>query len=58
VVKDLQAASSVSLRAVAAGLDERGIPAAQRRQWSATQVMQLLEHIGPFEVADESASAT
>jgi DNA invertase Pin-like site-specific DNA recombinase len=50
VVKELQAAGALTLRAIAAGLDERGIPAAQGGQWSPTQVMRLLEHIGPFEV--------
>jgi hypothetical protein len=37
------------LRAIAAGLEERGIPAARGGKWSATQVMRLLEASRPFE---------
>jgi len=49
VVKELQAAGCQSLRAIAAGLNERGIPAARGGQWSAPQVMWLLERAGiPF----------
>jgi hypothetical protein len=58
VVKELQAAGCESLRAIAAGLEERGIPAAQGGQWSATQVMRLLEHIGPFVVDAASAKGS
>jgi hypothetical protein len=48
-VKELQAAGFESLRAIAAGLNERGIPAARGGQWSAPQVMWLLERAGiPF----------
>jgi hypothetical protein len=42
-IKQLQASSAVALPAIAAGLDERGIPAARGGKWSATQVMRLLE---------------
>jgi DNA invertase Pin-like site-specific DNA recombinase len=56
VVKELQASGCTSLRAIAEGLDQRGIPAAQGGQWSATQVMRLLEHIGPFVVGAASAA--
>jgi Recombinase len=39
----------MSLRAVAEGLDERGIPAARGGKWSAVQVSRLLEDISsPF----------
>jgi hypothetical protein len=49
VVKELQAAGCESLRAIASGLDERGIPAAQGGKWSSTQVMRLLGAAGiPF----------
>jgi hypothetical protein len=41
--------SGSSLRAIAAGLDERGIPAARGGKWSATQVMRLLEADRPFD---------
>ena len=40
-----------SLRAIAEGLDERGIPAARGGKWSAVQVMRLLEAGRPFEGA-------
>jgi DNA invertase Pin-like site-specific DNA recombinase len=57
-VKELQASGAVSLRAIAAGLDERGIPAARGGSWSANQVARLLERIAsPFVVADASAAA-
>ena len=54
IVKELQAVGFESLRAIAAGLDERGIPAARGGKWSATQVMRLLETDRPF---DASAAA-
>jgi DNA invertase Pin-like site-specific DNA recombinase len=49
IVKELQAAGFESLRAIAEGLDERGIPAARGGKWSATQVMRLLEADRPFD---------
>jgi len=52
-IKELQAAGRESLRAIAAGLEERGIPAARGGKWSAVQVTRLLENAGlqprPFE---------
>ena len=48
VVKELQAGGSESLRAIAAGLDERGIPTAWGGKWSAVQVSRLLEAASPF----------
>ena len=52
VVKELQAAGCESLRAIAAGLEERGIPAARGGKWSAVQVSRLLEAAGgPFEAS-------
>jgi DNA invertase Pin-like site-specific DNA recombinase len=42
-IKELQASGAVALRAIAAGLDERGIPAARGGKWSAVQVMRLLD---------------
>jgi DNA invertase Pin-like site-specific DNA recombinase len=57
-IKELQTAGAVSLRAIAAGLDERGIPAARGGQWSANQVARLLEIISnPFDVAAAGAAA-
>jgi hypothetical protein len=53
VLQELHAAGCESLRAIAAGLDERGIPAARGGTWSAVQVARLLENAGlqprPFE---------
>jgi DNA invertase Pin-like site-specific DNA recombinase len=54
-IQELQAAGCESLRAIAAGLEERGIPAARGGKWSAVQVSRLLEAArGPF---DASAAA-
>ena len=43
IIKELQAGGFESLRAIAAGLEERGIPAARGGKWSAVQVARLLE---------------
>jgi DNA invertase Pin-like site-specific DNA recombinase len=43
IIQELQAAGYQSLRAVAAGLEERGIPAPRGGGWSAVQVARLLE---------------
>jgi DNA invertase Pin-like site-specific DNA recombinase len=48
-IKELQAAGCESLRAIAAGLEERGIPAARGGKWSAVQVARLLEAASPFD---------
>ena len=42
-IQELREAGSESLRAIAAGLEERGTPAARGGKWSAVQVMRLLE---------------
>jgi hypothetical protein len=55
--EELQAAGFESLRAIAAGLDERGIPAAHGGKWSATQVARLLEASRPFDPASAAAVA-
>jgi DNA invertase Pin-like site-specific DNA recombinase len=44
IITELQAAGATSLRAIAAGLNERGIPTARGGQWSAVQVARVLEH--------------
>ena len=44
-VKGFQAAGCESLRAIAAKLDARGIPAARGGKWSAVQVSRLLERV-------------
>jgi hypothetical protein len=43
IIKELQAAGFESLRAIAAGLGERGIPTARGGKWSSVQVARLLE---------------
>jgi hypothetical protein len=45
-IKELQAAGCESLRAIAAGLEDRGIPAARGGKWSAVQVARLLDRLG------------
>jgi hypothetical protein len=53
IIKRLHAAACESLRAIAAGLEERGIPAARGGKWSAVQVARLLEvaDSSPFEAS-------
>jgi hypothetical protein len=52
-IQELQAGGCVSLRAIAAGLEERGIPAARGGKWSAVQVARLLEAAAlPFGASD------
>jgi len=51
-IKALQAAGATSLRAIAAGLNDQGIPTARGDgEWTATQVMRVLERLDPFEAA-------
>jgi hypothetical protein len=57
IIKELQAGGFESLRAIAAGLEERGIPAARGGKWSAVQVARLLEAAAiPFSASYVSAS--
>jgi DNA invertase Pin-like site-specific DNA recombinase len=42
VIAELQASGATSLRAIPAGLNDRNIPTASGRTWSATQVMRVL----------------
>jgi Resolvase, N terminal domain len=53
--QELQAAGFESLRAIAAGLEERGIPAAGGGKWSAVQVSRLLEAASPFDASAVAA---
>ena len=56
-IKELQAAGFESLRAIAAGFEERGIPAARGGKWSAVQVARLLEAGRvPFESVSAAAA--
>jgi len=41
IVADLKASGAVSLRQIAAGLNERGIPIARGGAWSAVQVQRI-----------------
>lgn len=45
IVADIRSAGSTSLREIAAGLNERGIPATRGGAWSAVQVRRILERI-------------
>jgi DNA invertase Pin-like site-specific DNA recombinase len=46
IVADLQERGATSLRGVAEGLNERGIPTARGKAWTAVQVQRLLAKIG------------
>jgi hypothetical protein len=56
IIKELQAAGKTSLRAIAAGLNEQGIPTARGGEWSSPQVMRILERLDPFR-EEEAAQA-
>ena len=56
IIKDLQAAGKTSLRAIAAGLNEAGIPTARGGEWSSPQVMRILERLDPFRGEEEAAA--
>jgi DNA invertase Pin-like site-specific DNA recombinase len=55
-ITELQAGGATSLRAIAAGLNERGIPTARGGEWTATQVMRVMERLGPLAGAGVSAA--
>ena len=56
-IKELQAAGATSLRAIAEGLNAQGIPTARGNgEWTATQVMRVLERLNPFR-QEEAAAA-
>jgi len=55
VVAEIKATGRASLRAVAAGLDARGIPAPRGGAWTAPAVMRLLSAT-PGKVATRRAS--
>jgi DNA invertase Pin-like site-specific DNA recombinase len=57
IIAELQASGAVSLRAIAAGLDQRGIQAARGGSWSANQVARLLENIASPFISAGAASA-
>ena len=47
IIADVQASGASSLRQIAAGLNQRGIPTARGGAWSAVQVRRVLERRGP-----------
>ena len=51
VIRELQATGKTSLRAIAAALNEAGIPTARGGEWSSPQVMRILERLSPFEAS-------
>jgi Recombinase len=58
-IQELQATGCESLRAIAAGLEERGIPAARGGKWSAVQVSRLLEAAAvPFDASEAPSHET
>ena len=46
-IAELQASGATSLRAIAAGLNDRGIETARGGQWSAVQVLRVLDRLSP-----------
>jgi DNA invertase Pin-like site-specific DNA recombinase len=56
IIRELQAAGATSLRAIATGLNEQGIPTARGLEWSSVQVMRILERLDPFR-KEEAAAA-
>jgi hypothetical protein len=54
--KQLQAAGRTSLRAIAAGLNEAGVPTARGGEWSSVQVMRILERLDPFRCEEQAAA--
>jgi len=48
IIEELQVGGATSLRAIAAGLNDRGIPTARGGEWSSPQVMRVLERLDPF----------
>jgi DNA invertase Pin-like site-specific DNA recombinase len=46
IVADIQASGATSLRQIAAALNERHIRTARGKEWTATQVMRVLDRTG------------
>jgi DNA invertase Pin-like site-specific DNA recombinase len=57
IIKDLQAAGKTTLRAIAEGLNEQGIPTSRGGQWSSPQVMRMLGRLDPFRCEEEAEAA-
>jgi hypothetical protein len=45
IIEELKAAGAVSLRQIAAGLNDKGIKAAWGREWSAVQVQRVMGRV-------------
>jgi DNA invertase Pin-like site-specific DNA recombinase len=56
IIKELQAAGKTSLRAIAAGLNDPGIPTARGGEWSSAQVMRILDRLDPFREEEAGAA--
>jgi hypothetical protein len=52
-----RATGKTSLRAIASGLNDAGIPSARGGKWSSPQVMRMLERLDPFREEKEAAAA-
>ena len=57
IIKELRAAGKTTLRAIAEGLNEQGIPTARGGEWSSVQVMRMLERLDPFRSEEQAAAA-
>jgi hypothetical protein len=58
-IKALQDAGATSLRAIADGLNAKGIPTARGNgEWQAVQVKRVLERFDPFVVGGESEASS
>jgi hypothetical protein len=55
IIKELQAAGKTTLRAIAGGLNDAGISASRGGEWSAAEVMRVLERLDSFH--EEEAAA-
>jgi DNA invertase Pin-like site-specific DNA recombinase len=56
-IAEVRAAGATSLRAIATGLNERGIPTARGGAWTATQVMRVMERNEPSRPLELNAAA-
>jgi DNA invertase Pin-like site-specific DNA recombinase len=57
IIEELRATGKTSLRAIASGLNDAGIPSARGGKWSSPQVMRMLERLDPFREEEEAAAA-
>jgi hypothetical protein len=57
IIKELRAAGKTSLSAIAAELNDAGVPTARDGKWSSPQVMRMLERLDPFREEEAAAEA-